>query len=115
VGVGTHTGLADPRAWRGWQVLGRLRSRGLALALLMTALAVLPVLVVLAGALAGAAGDADGDRSGATLALGVLVALLMAAAMLATAWVSVRAMTRAAGEQPHPGDPAQAEGEGAGT
>jgi len=111
-GIGIHTGLADPRAWRGWTLL---RSRRLVLALVGTALAVLPVLVVLAGALVGVAGDADGDRGGLALLLGVLVAVAMALAVLATALVSVKAMTRAVAERPRVGgDPGQIEGEGTG-
>ena len=78
LGIGMHTGLADPRklqapSWvRDWRAV---------LGIAAGWLAILPVLIVLGMALVGVFGD-GGDRSTATLVLGALIILLMAIAVL---------------------------------
>ena len=96
LGIGTETGLADPRKlsapkWlRDWRAV---------LGIAAGWLAILPVLIVLAMALAGVFGD-GGTRNAATLALGALIILLMGVAVLVAGVASFWRIYDASNDKP---------------
>ena len=96
LGIGTHTGLADPRklsapSWlRDWRAV---------LGIAAGWLAILPVLIVLGMALAGVFGD-GGDRDSLTLALGALIIFLMAVAVLVAGLASLWRIYDASNDDP---------------
>jgi hypothetical protein len=97
IGLGIHTGLADPRKLRVPDWLRQWRS---AIAVTSTVLVVAPAVVVLVGLLLGTFGDADGNRDGLLMALGLLIGIAMLAAVLATSILSIKSMLRASNEPP---------------
>ena len=96
LGIGTETGLADPRKLR---VPEWVRDWRAVLGIAAGWLAILPVLIVLGMALAGVFGD-GGDRNAATLALGTLIILLMGAAVLVAGLASLWRIYDASNDAP---------------
>ena len=96
LGIGTETGLADPRKLR---VPDWMRSWRAVLGIAAGWLAILPVLIVLGMALAGVFGD-GGERNAATLALGALIIVLMAAAVLIAGIASLWRIYDASNDDP---------------
>jgi hypothetical protein len=96
LGIGTETGLADPRTFR---VPSWLRDWRAVIGVAAGWLALLPVLIVLGMALAGLFRD-GGDRNAATLALGAIIVVLMAAAVLAAGLAGLWKIIDAANDDP---------------
>jgi hypothetical protein len=96
LGIGTATGLADPRKLR---VPDWIKSWRAVLGIAAGWLAILPVLVVLVMSLAGVFGD-GGDRDSLTLGLGALVIILMGLAVLAAGLASLWRIYDASNDQP---------------
>ncbi len=96
-GIGTATGLADPRSFRvpAWLVSWRV-----AIALGSAVLVVAPVAVVLLVALVGLVADAEVDRSTTWLLVGALIAIFFLAAVVLSAVESGRRIVRAGHEPP---------------
>jgi hypothetical protein len=93
-GIGTHTGLADPRRLRvpGWLT----RWRG-AIGAIVTALVVAPPVIVLVRLIFGPNGGSGGILA---RVLGAAIGLAMLVATLLAAYLSISSITRAAGERP---------------
>lgn len=96
LGIGTETGLADPRKLR---VPDWMRSWRAVLGIAAGWLAILPVLIVLAMALGGVFND-GGDRNSLTLALGALIIVLMGAAVLVSGLASLWRIYDASNDRP---------------
>jgi len=96
LGIGAETGLADPRKLR---VPSWMRDWRAFIGLVAGLLAVIPVVIVLAMGLGGIFGEAA-DRSSLMLALGALVLVVLAVSVLLTGIVSLRAILRAANQNP---------------
>jgi hypothetical protein len=96
LGIGTATGLADPRTLR---VPDWVRSWRAVLGIAAGWLAILPVLIVLAMALAGVFGD-GGDRDSLTLILGALIIILMGVAVLVAGLASLWRIYDASNDRP---------------
>ena len=96
LGIGTATGLADPRKLR---VPDWMRSWRAVLGIAAGWLAILPVLIVLAMALAGVFGD-GGDRNSLTLVLGALIIILMGIAVLVSGLASLWRIYDASNDRP---------------
>jgi len=96
MGIGTETGLADPRQFR---VPDWLKSWRAVLGIAAGWLAILPVLIVLVMALAGPFSD-GGDRSSLTVAVGVLVIVLMGLAVLVSGLASLWRIYDASNDRP---------------
>jgi hypothetical protein len=113
LGIGTATGLADPRnlsapEWlRDWRAVLGIAAGWLVL---------LPVLIVLVMALTGVFGD-GGDRSVATLVAGAVIIILMAASVLVAGLASLWRIYDASNDKPaeqgaSPSEAAEASTEG---
>jgi hypothetical protein len=96
LGVGTATGLADPRQFR---VPDWVRNWRAVLGITAGWLAILPVLIVLVMALAGVFGD-GGDRDSLTLALGALIIILLGGAVLVSGIASLWRIYDASNDKP---------------
>ena len=93
IGVGVAAGLGDERPGR-W--LGRLRDSRVALGVALAVVLVLPVVAALVGAVVGFFSAVGSGLNPAVVSGGGAIALLMLAAALGSAWISVRAIRRAA-------------------
>jgi hypothetical protein len=96
LGIGTDTGLADPRKLR---VPDWMKSWRAVLGIAAGWLAILPVLIVLAMALAGPFSD-GGDRSSLTLAAGVLIIVLMGLSVIVAGLLSLWRIYDASNDRP---------------
>jgi hypothetical protein len=96
LGIGTDTGLADPRKLR---VPDWMKSWRAVLGIAAGWLAILPVLIVLAMALAGPFSD-GGDRSSLTLATGVLIIVLMGLSVIVAGLLSLWRIYDASNDRP---------------
>jgi len=95
-GIGTATGLADPRNLR---VPDWLRSWRAVLGIAAGWLAILPVLIVLVMALPGVVRD-GGERSPLTLAVGAVIIILMALAVIVSGIASLWRIYDASNDHP---------------
>jgi hypothetical protein len=96
LGIGAHTGLADPRTLR---VPGWLRDWRAVIGVIAAWLVILPALIVLGMAMTGVFRD-GGDRNTATLALGALIVALMGVAVLLVGLAGLWRIIDAANDNP---------------